>query len=178
MKFPSRLVFSVVVALALPAVAACGHKIGDSCSFASDCSPEGDRICDSSSPDGYCTIPGCDVGTCPQDSVCIQFFPVLNLDKTCAGPQDCSIDEICTVGGKCAQRSSEVRFCMALCGGEGDCRDGYECRDQPRQGAHGGQPVPGEEAASKFCAASLPCTTNDDCDLGDTCNNDTGRCQP
>jgi hypothetical protein len=177
MKF-LRLFALAVLSLA----AACGSKIGDSCSVASDCAADGTRLCDQTSPGGYCTIPGCDVDTCPEDSECVQFYSVINLSKTCASEAECTIDEVCTVGGLCAPRSSEVRFCMATCGGHGDCRTGYECRDLTRMGMHGGQPVPKDgqsaEDLSPFCAASLPCTTDAQCDLGDTCDTSERRCRP
>jgi hypothetical protein len=181
MKSPSALTFLPYAAfVVLAALGGCGSKIGDSCSISSDCSPDGDRLCDGNSPDGYCTVPGCDTGTCPDDSICVQFFPVVNLDKTCdpqAAQTGCTIDEICTIGGKCAPRASEVRFCMATC--SESCREGYECRTVERMKAHGGQPVPGEPAAQAFCAASRPCTKDSDCDFGDTCNTDNKvlRCE-
>jgi hypothetical protein len=180
MKSRSLLVISVAFAALF--AGACGHSIGDSCSISTDCASDGSRICDTTSPSGYCTIQGCDVGTCPDGSECVQFFPVINLDKTCTQPSDCTIDEICTVGGKCAARSSEVRFCMATCSSTGDCRDAYECRDTTRMGAHGGQPVLAQGDTSgklqPFCAAALPCTRDDQCDLGDHCDLSHQRCAP
>jgi hypothetical protein len=161
--------------------AGCDAKIGDSCSSSTDCSPSNTRICDLASPGGYCTVGGCDVGTCPDDAICVQYFSVVNVDRTCAGPADCTLDEICTVGGKCAPRSSEVRFCMNGCGSHGDCRSGYECRDVERMGAHGGQPVRREgqldEDLPAFCAPSARCSVSDQtCDLGDTCDLELQRC--
>jgi hypothetical protein len=46
---------------------------------------------------------------------------------------------------------------MRTCGSDGDCRDGYECRDLEAMKEHGGEPVlaPGEpvdDSAPKFCA--------------------------
>jgi len=64
----------------------CGKEIGDACTIASDCSPNGDRICQcsncsgtdptSDSANGYCTVQGCDFGTCPSEAVCVRFFTV------------------------------------------------------------------------------------------------------
>jgi hypothetical protein len=180
MAFPRILFLSLSVAL-IAMVAGCGNKIGDSCAISTDCSAEGGRICDTSSPDGYCTVPGCDIGTCPSESTCVQFYPVINLDKTCTVPGDCTIDEICTVGGFCAARDSELRFCMLSCSSQGDCRDGYECRDLERMGVHGGQPVrtEGETDAElqPFCAAALPCVSDTQCDLGDHCDVENARCR-
>jgi hypothetical protein len=181
MAFLRILGLSAAVAL-LAATAACGNKIGDSCTISTDCATEGGRICDPapSSPDGYCTIPNCDIGTCPSESTCVQFYSVINLDTHCTTADDCTIDQICTVGGFCAARDSELRFCMLNCSSQGDCRDGYECRDLARMGAHGGQPVRAQGQSDAdlhpFCAAALPCTSDTQCDLGDHCNPDTHRC--
>ncbi len=172
---------SLCVAL-LAMIAACGNKIGDSCAVNTDCSAEGGRVCDANpqSPGGYCTIPGCDLNTCPSESECVQFYSVINLDKRCTRPEDCTLDQICTVGGFCAARDSELRFCMLSCSSHGDCRDGYECRDLSRMGMHGGQPVRAQgqpdEELKPFCAAALPCAKDADCDLGDHCDLGQQRC--
>jgi hypothetical protein len=164
------------LALAAVALAAgCGNSIGDACRQGTDCSPQGDRICDLPSPGGYCTIEGCDFGTCPDEAVCVRFFPVTQLDKECEGDRDCSLDEVCVLGGKCAPRSAERRFCMLRCGGHGDCRERYECRDVERMMAHGGEPVPDPEGATDvsrraYCAPARPCDEDGDCLAGDHCD--------
>ena len=56
----------------------CGAEIGDSCSTNLDCSPMGERICDTAQVEGYCTIEGCDLTTCPEEAECIRFFPTAN----------------------------------------------------------------------------------------------------
>ncbi|HWU90603.1 MAG TPA: hypothetical protein VN253_25230 [Kofleriaceae bacterium] len=157
----------------------CGKQIGDACGLASDCSPNGDRQCDRASPQGYCTIQGCDHSSCPDEAACIKFFtggfsnrpcdpatednPDLSPDdpEPARRPTDaCSLDELCAFTGTCVPRSSEVRFCMRTCDTDGDCRSGYECRDLAKMKAHGGEPVlaPGvrqvDEHAPKFCAAA------------------------
>jgi hypothetical protein len=168
-----------LIVLALVA-SACGSKIGDSCAVGSDCSQEGGRICDRNQPEGYCTIVNCDVGSCPSESECVQFFSSVR-DESCASDNDCNLDELCTVGGYCAQRSTESRFCMLRCGGHGDCRNGYECRDLERMQAHGGQTVARDgqtpEQLPGFCAAALPCENDTDCDLGDRCDTGNRRCE-
>ena len=172
-RLASLLLFVVVLG-------ACGNEIGDACAFASDCSPNGDRICDPSSFEGYCTIQGCDYSTCPDEAACIRFFtgsfenplqdpqPIPPVDpplrKECGLVEDavthvCSLDELCAINGECAPRSSEVRYCMRTCDSDGDCREGYECRDLQRMKDHGGEPVlaPGgvvDESSPKFCAAA------------------------
>jgi hypothetical protein len=145
--------------------AACGDEIGDECSLSTDCSTQGDRICDISSPGGYCTVLGCDYDNCPEESVCVRFYSVADSDRLCDprdedvnGRDDCTADETCTLTGTCVPRIAEVRYCMRKCGSNGDCRDGYECRDEELMVEHGGEPVPppGEAVSTDpqaFCAA-------------------------
>ncbi len=150
----------IMIAAAFTAVSAgCGSEIGDSCSLHSECSTTGERICDLSSPSGYCTIVGCDYDTCPDEAVCVSFFSVASTNLPCTTSSDCTSDEICTLGRYCVPRSSEVRYCMKKCGGSGDCRDRYECRHLELMQQHGGEPVPppGErldpDHLQGFCAA-------------------------
>ncbi len=142
---------STSAVLLLVLVAGCGHEIGDSCSLSSECSPDGDRICDQSSPGGYCTIMGCDENTCPDGSVCIRFFSVGSTNLSCTDDRDCSVDELCTLNDWCVPRLAEIRYCMKTCGNDGDCRDNYECRDEDLMLEHGGEPLP-EQPMTKFCA--------------------------
>lgn len=148
----------------------CGKEIGDECFTSADCSPNGDRQCDTVSNEGYCTVQGCDVDTCPEEAVCVRFFTGSFANKPCdlatedgdplaGGTDACSLDELCSLAGSCVPRSSEVRFCMRKCGSDGDCRDGYECRDLEDMQAHGGEPVlspPPEDKRElpKFCAGA------------------------
>lgn len=192
----------LVVGLLAGLIAACGHKIGDSCSVSSDCSSDGTRVCDTFSPGGSCTIEGCDFGSCPEEAVCVRFFPAQNSNtctKTCTDSEVCAIgdecvprcsttnlcepDEVCTVGGKCAPRSIELRFCMPTCGDDGDCRDSYECRTLDVMKRHGGEPVPDPEATEvddspqPFCGGRKPCIRDIDCDVGDVCEFATHLCE-
>jgi hypothetical protein len=61
----------------------CEEEIGDSCATNVDCASDGSRICDRSSPGGYCTIEGCNGGGCPEEAVCISFFPTQFLTVPC-----------------------------------------------------------------------------------------------
>lgn len=168
----TRFVVWLLVA-GVTVLAACGKEIGDGCSFSSDCSPNGDRLCVDPNNGGYCTISGCDYSTCPEEAACIQFFTGSFSNKLCdptvppdacpvTEPGCCSLDELCALDGQCVPRSSEHRYCMRKCGSDGDCRDDYECRDIDKMVAHGGQPVlaPGvpidEAHAPKFCAVRGP----------------------
>jgi hypothetical protein len=152
---------SVVLFVVL--LAGCGKEIGDACIVASDCDPNGLRICDTASQSqGYCTIQGCDYDTCPSEAACIRFFTGQFDNQTCDptqpnGANGCSLDELCDLEGHCAPRSSELRYCMRKCSSSGDCRDGYECRDLTLMMEHGGEPVlapgvPVDAHAPKFCA--------------------------
>lgn len=138
----------------------CGKEIGDECINSIDCSPNGDRLCiDPSVNGGYCTVQGCDVDTCPDESVCVRFFSGGFANKQCGGDEDCkSLDELCSLAGTCVARSSESRFCMRKCESDDDCRDGYECRVEELMKVHGGEPVPGSPLQSgkpqAFCAAA------------------------
>jgi hypothetical protein len=181
-----RLVPLLVLTCVLGVLGACGKEIGDACSFSTDCDPNGARSCIDATPaggDGYCTIQGCDFSTCPGEAVCVQFFtgnfsnkpcdPNMPADPTMPDPamptgppipttcsadvNCCSLDELCSLSEHCVPRSSEVRYCMRTCSSDGDCRDGYECRDLDKMKAHGGQPVLSSGAAldasaPKFCA--------------------------
>lgn len=93
------LAFVVLSAL----VSACGPAIGDSCESALDCSSQGSRLCDRTQPSGYCTLQGCEQGTCPQESDCIRFRP--------------------------AKDRLASTYCMLSCEESSDCRtgEGYAC---------------------------------------------------
>jgi len=154
---------AILTLVAAGALAGCGAEIGDSCDLSTDCSPDGDRVCDLADPEGYCTVVGCAHDTCPDEAVCVRFFDGTFSNKACVhdtedlGTDSCTPDEICTLQGYCALRSSEARFCMKSCSDSSDCRTGYECRTRDLMIAHGGEPVlpPGERPAGdlqSFCA--------------------------
>src|SRR4051794_36842004 len=109
---PARMRFAVVIVSLLTA-AGCGKEIGDKCIISTDCSPTGDRMCDTSSKEGYCTIQGCDVGTCPEEAECVRFFTGGFANRMCdpatedRGTDDCGLDELCSIVGRCVARSSE-----------------------------------------------------------------------
>jgi len=142
----------IVLALATQ-VAACAKRIGDDCSNNTDCSADGDRVCDTSNDGfGYCTIEGCDTGTCPGEATCVRFFPASFLPaendcRTSTAPNNgCAKDTVClTSTGACAPRSIERRFCMLSCSSDMDCRAGYRCvRTGPTEsgGLAGAEAVP------------------------------------
>ena len=75
----------------------CARKIGDECTTAADCNPNGTRSCDSSQPGGYCTIQGCDETSCPDEAACIRYFPAQYLTKPCDPTRDPAMrrDRLC-----------------------------------------------------------------------------------
>lgn len=162
---PRQLAACVLLAFATLA-AGCGKEIGDSCSFDTDCNQNGTRTCVDATAGhgGYCTVIGCDYSTCPDEAACVRFFTGgftnMPCDPNNEGDPACSDDELCSIEGHCVSRSSEVRYCMKTCDSNGDCRDGYECRDFDLAKQHGGQAVlaPGstlsEKTAPKFCAVA------------------------
>ena len=96
--------FALTLAGALPLAVGCSPAIGDTCGSSTDCDINGTRICDLAQPGGYCTIAGCDVGTCPSgEASCVQFrSDVPRLTES---------------------------FCMYSCTSDSDCRtdEGYRC---------------------------------------------------
>lgn len=172
-----RSAWSLALSLALTAVVAggCSPSIGDGCKTNVDCSRLGDRFCDTSAPDGYCTIDGCNQGTCPDGALCVRFFSA-DRDRPChygerfpangCGPDErCVCDRfengVCSTAtfsppdnAHCASETTERRFCQKPCGSNGDCRDRYECRET---GSMGSELVPSltdvmTPASAKFCA--------------------------
>ena len=161
----------------------CGTEIGDSCTFSTECSPSGDRICATGTtlPGGYCTIYGCDYDTCPDEAICVKFYAVGSTNVLCnpdtedaprfdseGNPSgidvtdDCSPEETCTLNGSCVPRTSETRYCMKKCAADGDCRDGYHCRTYSLMLQYGGEPVTDPDSTSTgiqpFCATAPSAT--------------------
>jgi len=136
---PPMFRFSAIVRLALlfvvaaTAGAGCRREIGDECTTAADCNPNGSRSCDATQPGGYCTIQGCDETSCPEEAACMRYFPAQFLTDPCDphpadGVTGCMADEVCLNEGLCARQSTELRYCVKTCSSGDDCRAGYECR--------------------------------------------------
>lgn len=163
--------------------AACSRQIGDGCTLNVECSPQGDRFCDLSSPGGYCTVEGCDAQSCPDGAVCVRFFSLQRGAATCdtrrtartgctspdccepGSPGCCRLGERClcdTAGcaqGYCASETSEHRWCMHRCNSDGDCRDNYRCY-ATNQGGAIATPVRAdagtvEVPAENYCAPTI-----------------------
>jgi hypothetical protein len=108
----SRLAL-VAVAL-LGTLSGCTPSIGDKCVLSTDCSTRGDRLCDTSQPDGYCTQFNCPKNGCPDDAACVLFN---------ANVPGCGYDDRAGGYGSRIARS----FCVAKCSSNSDCRSGYVC---------------------------------------------------
>jgi hypothetical protein len=105
-------------------LSACRPQIGDECDSSVDCSAQGDRLCDTSQPQGYCTIFSCEPDNCPNDdSVCVGFG--LDLPPSCDAPN----------AANPSWPRFERTFCMAPCEVDDDCRDGYQCLAPSDRGA-------------------------------------------
>lgn len=150
----------MIAMISLASVISCTPEIGSSCVLASDCSTTNDRICDLTQSGGYCTVIGCDADSCPEGSVCVQFFPHENQSRICnpdtedETTDDCNRSETCSLNGYCVFRSSEIRYCMATCDSEDMCRSNYECRDRDLMREHGGQVLSSDsnQDPQAFCA--------------------------
>src|SRR5262245_28782560 len=101
--FGAVLAHSAAVVVLTIGAWGCTPGIGDSCKLSTDCSALGDRLCDTSQPDGYCTVFNCDPGGCPSEASCVEFHPT-------------------------SERFSR-RFCVRHCDSPSDCRAGYVCID-------------------------------------------------
>jgi hypothetical protein len=140
----------LAVASLLPVLWACGRKIGDECKTQFDCNEEEDtKTCDISQPGGYCTIEGCDETSCPEEAVCIRFFPAEEFLTDRCDMSPCEAQDTCLASGWCAPRSSEQRRCLLRCENNGDCRDGYECRPSGQRSSMALTTTP---ASIGFCA--------------------------
>lgn len=109
------------------ALVGCAPEIGDDCHSSLDCSAQGTRLCDRTQPGGYCTIGGCEKGSCPEEAVCVKFRA--NVERLA------------------------VSYCMLKCDDSGDCRDddGYKCTRADNFGAPGEAVVLGRQS-QKFCS--------------------------
>lgn len=96
--------FLLAIALASSLAIGCAPRIGDGCQTSTNCSINGDRLCDTSQPGGSCITFDCQPDRCADDAVCVRFNP--------------------------SPPRLAVVACMRGCSDDGDCRegDGYRCR--------------------------------------------------
>lgn len=107
-----RLLYLAVVTLA-----ACTPSIGDHCVLSTDCSVQGDRICDTSQPNGYCSK-SCAGDDCPNKAACVLYSTAI---------PGCGFNDRNGRSGSRVSRS----WCSARCFSNADCRtdEGYVCAD-------------------------------------------------
>lgn len=144
----------------------CRPKIGDKCETSVDCSVQGDRLCDATQPDGYCTIFNCEPDGCPPgEAQCVAFN--VRLDPACG-------DAINATATPRFERS----FCMKPCSDDSDCRAGYACLDPADKANHRNAAIIDSTRDSDLVcmvAASLPPETYVAPDGGD---GGPGVCEP
>lgn len=119
---------------------ACTPKIGDECQISQQCSASGERLCDITMPDGYCTVLGCSAGLCPEDSVCIAFAHHSSPVKGCNDPNGVS--------------RFERTACMATCDEDEDCREGYACIDMRQRNPWGAIVSEDDGVGGKVCVVA------------------------
>lgn len=99
-----------------PGLVACGTDVGDDCSSDAECGVG--RICDRNSRGGYCTVSPCNPGTCPDDSVCIEFENRATYCMAwCDESADCRPGYYCATYGGGNASAQYCRQCPTL-GGE------------------------------------------------------------
>jgi hypothetical protein len=109
-----RLASAVALLAFAAAASGCTPVIGDKCVLSTDCSTRGDRLCDTSQPDGYCTQFNCTTNSCPDHAACVLFN---------AAVPGCGYDDH---SGNYGARTARA-FCVGSCGRDSDCRAGYVC---------------------------------------------------
>lgn len=140
---PTRALAPLLLsALSLFVLLGCRPKIGDACVTDIDCSQQGDRICDTTQPEGYCTQVDCDPFSCPEkESICIAF----NDAPSNVGA--------CNVRG---QTSPYRRtFCMESCKDGDDCRGGYACVDMTKDNPWGAEVIQKNPKRTTVCVLAM-----------------------
>lgn len=119
---------------------ACQPKIGDDCQRDLDCSQLGDKSCDTTQENGYCTQFGCSPSSCPKDeSICVAFGSVVSEVEACQN---------------LGRPSPYVRnVCMRYCASNEDCRleEGYRCVDLNEQNPYGAEVIQEEPRSTSVC---------------------------
>ncbi len=121
------------------AILGCQPSIGDHCLQSTDCSTTGARLCDTSQPNGYCTIFNCQANRCPSGSGCI---------ATNAAALGCDYDD------RHAPSRFSRQLCLKVCTHDTDCREteGYACIAPEQYGLL----IYDNDQTERFC---LPATT-------------------
>jgi hypothetical protein len=102
------------LAIAACALVGCTPAIGDRCTLSTDCSVQGNRLCDTTQPGGYCTALQCTADKCPDNATCVELG---------ASVPGCRYDDY-----SAPSRVASAR-CLKTCSSDSDCRqtDGYVC---------------------------------------------------
>ena len=110
----SKFLFLAALLLGASALG-CSPSIGDHCVLSTDCSLTGNLQCDTSLPNGYCTIFNCAPNACPGGDACYLFDPEV---------------QGCPYSDRQPSRTAHS-FCLKGCSHPSDCRqsDGYTCAD-------------------------------------------------
>lgn len=82
----------------------CAPSVGDACETNVEC-PSG-AICDNTAPEGYCTFPECERGSCPEGTVCVSFSR-----ETTFCMAACESAEDCRDGYTCRDEPGPADFC-------------------------------------------------------------------
>ena len=101
-KFPYLL--SGLVAALVFLGSACASQVGDECASNVEC-PSG-AICDVTVEGGYCTIPDCEIDSCPSNSVCVRFD---REESFCM--RYCESSSDCRDGYTCRDDKGGPKFC-------------------------------------------------------------------
>ena len=106
----------LAVAMAVCAGVGCAPAVGDRCAVATDCSATGSRQCDTSQPDGYCTVFDCAPNKCPDHAACAE------VRASVLG---------CAYNDRQSPSREGRNYCLKTCNSDSDCRvsEGYACVD-------------------------------------------------
>jgi hypothetical protein len=89
---------TVLLAAGLLALTGCGAIVGDSCEVDTDCGTG--LSCDTTLPDGYCTLGDCARFGCSDEGVCVRFDAYTSFCMApCTSAGDCRDDYEC-IGGQ------------------------------------------------------------------------------
>lgn len=140
---------TILVAAAL-AASGCSAEIGDECGTNVDCSPSGDRVCDTTAPGGYCTILDCGPDTCPEEAVCVAWGRDLSERTYCM--RACGSGDDCRDGYVCFD-PADFGYCMTRCSTDEGCRTRWGCTEDPADydAADWGTIIDETPGGSKFC---------------------------
>jgi hypothetical protein len=121
---------------------ACQPKIGDECVTDIDCSQQGDRLCDTTQPNGYCTQVDCDPNSCPEkESICIAF--------------NSSVSTVGACNSKGQTSPYRRTFCMESCKSQKQCRPGYTCSDMTKGNPWGAEVIEEEPKRTTVCVLTM-----------------------